>query len=191
MIKKILVVIVATLLMAGSVYAIESVNSANGIYVGGNGAPGTPPTEYILVRFCHHYQSAVTPGINSGDVLIWDLVSADGVTISRCGANSASGTNLRVAGVALTSIATGDVNTMALKPNQSVQQWGYCAVRGFALAKVDTSEADTGGALMPAGAAVHGSFGTAPNVGGELSQDIGTLLRDQATDGLMPVWLNL
>jgi hypothetical protein len=66
------------------------------------------------------------------------------------------------------------------------------AVRGYALAKVDTSGSTTAGTLVPNGATLEAAFGTKGTTtagNGSGSPDCGVLLRDDASDGIMPVWL--
>jgi hypothetical protein len=193
MIKKIMVVIVATLLMAGSVYAISAVNVNNGIYIGGNAQAGTPPTEYILVRYVNYRGVNNTdPGVTAGQVLVWDIVSADGVTVSICTSTTAFGAAVPVAGVALTNIATVDVSTCALPATQGAQAWGYMAVRGYAKAKCDNSHTTSGHALCAGGGRLVGAFATIDKSGSTLSQDIGTLLSTSTGDDVLaPVWLRM
>ena len=67
------------------------------------------------------------------------------------------------------------------------------AVKGYCLAKVDTSESATGEKLTLGGSTLVAAFQTVttgtPAAATTVSQDIGQLLTDTAVDGLMPVWL--
>lgn len=183
---KVLSVLIALLMVAGTAFAGSPPAPAyeNAIYVGGNGEPGSPPMEYVLVRYAN--RDVNDAGVISGDVLVFNTVSADGYTISI------DTIGYGFSGVAVTNIATPDTNVANLLEDN----WGYMAIRGYCLAKVDTSSATTGFDVVPNGNTVKGSFGTkdffdAGNAGGPgiNSADVGVLLIDNASDGLMPVWL--
>ena len=192
--KKTLLILVALLMVAGLAHAGAAPAPAhtNAVSVSGNGSPGTPVQEYILVRYPHRGddpQINIAAAITSGDVLVWNTTSADGVSIS------VDIQGYGFAGVAVTEILTPDTNKVDLTEDN----WGYMCIRGYCLAKVDTSNSTTGFEVVPSGnidGAATGSFGTknyfdAGNSGGAgiNSADVGVLLRDDAADGVMPVWL--
>ncbi len=186
MMKKILTIFIALLMIAGLAYAGAPPAPAyeNAISVSGNGEPGSPPQEYILVRYVA--QGPLAASVTSGDVLTWSFISADGFSVSR------DILGYGFAGVAVTAILTPDSSTVSLVEDN----WGYMAIRGYCLAKVDTTSATTGFGLVPNGNTLIGSFGTknffdAGNAGGPgiNSGDVGVLLIDNAADGVMPVWL--
>jgi len=144
-------------------------------------------TEIVKVRYARGMgaKEQFYGGLSSGDVVVWDTISADGVTIS---ASIADVPTNGFAGVLVTDIETADNATL----NSNNKNWGYMAVRGYCLAQVDTSESTTGVELCQNGATLEASFGTCDLAGGSpgaLSQDIGTLLTDTGSDGLMKVWL--
>ncbi|MEN6414378.1 MAG: hypothetical protein ABFC84_16695 [Veillonellales bacterium] len=186
--KKIFSIFIAVFLLLGGlplVYAeAPTSQNINDIYGGGGSTGITPPTDVVRVRYAMRGNSVA--GLSSGDVVVWDLNSADGVTISRCTVSAA----MSYAGVLVTDIATADTSSLI----GGSRNWGYMAVHGFALAKVDTSVAASGEQLVPNGSdtAQYGSFGTKASLNAAstvISADIGVLLSDTATDGLMPVWL--
>lgn len=159
----------------------EAPGSQNVSDIGGNyGSEGlTPPTQVVRVRYAMQQANALS--LSSGDVVIWDTTSKDGFTISACVADNA----LNYAGVLVTTIPTAD-NVSLLSPG--TRNWGYMAIRGYALAKVDTSAATTGERLSTGGATLQRAFATI-GAGTTASVDIGVLLSDVGADTLMPVWL--
>lgn len=185
--KRFICIFVALLMVAGVAYAgaPPSPSSINVNYVSGHGEPGTPVQEVILVRYAKRYNGdpGNAPAIASGDVLAWDTISADGVTIS------VDILGYGYAGVAVTAILTPDTLLVDLTEDN----WGYMCIRGFCLANVDTSLANTGYTLRASGNTVAGTFGTADLISGQApgvsSADVGVLLTDNTADGLQPVWL--
>jgi hypothetical protein len=188
--KKIFSVVLVALFLVGlaSMGYSESYEAKNAVILAPFGGPEgiSPATEIVRVRYgrmCTDPQTDET--IASGDVLIWDCNSSDGITISRSISDVPTG---GFAGVAVTTIQTSDSVTV----RGSDRSWGYMLIRGYGLAKIDTSESTTGGELVQNGATRVASFGTVDLAGGsagQVSQDIGTLLRDTGTDGLMRVWI--
>lgn len=181
---KIFTVLIALLMLAGSAFAgaPSAPSHTNAVYVGRTD-PGTPPQEIVLVRYAN--RDTLDTGVNSGDVLVWNTVSADGQTVSR------DTLGYGFAGVAVTAIATPDTNSATLIEDN----WGYMCIRGYCLARVDTSNSTTGYAVIPNGNTLQASFGTSSALGnggaggGVNSEDVGVLLTDTASDGPMPVWL--
>ena len=164
--------------------AIANYASDNAIIVDGSHGPAgiTPMTQIVKVRY--GILDNFSQSLASGDVVSWDINSADGITITACVAGGSDG----FAGVLVTTMATAESMTV----RASDRNWGYMAIKGYCLAKVDTSMAASGGTLQCNGSTLGASFGTnayvaiAPNT---VSHDIGTLLNDTGADGLMPVWL--
>lgn len=180
------------LFIVGLVYSAEALSdyaSQNVEILGeSGGASGTtPPTMIMRVRYSRMDNTPQADSkVSSGDVLVWDTNSADGITVSRCVVDSPSDT-VSFAGVAVTDIPSADsTSTIGV-----VRNWGYMAVKGYVLAKVDTSESGSGEKVQLGGATLVGAFQTVPTglAAGLVSQDIGQLLNDTATDGLMPVQL--
>jgi len=189
--KKLFLLLIAVFLLMGGlplVYA-EAPASQNVEYLSGSGGSAgvTPFTEVVRVRYGLQGVGLSDASLASGDIVVWDSNSADGITVSACIVDYA----MSYAGVMVTTAATADSSTI----NPGTKNWGYMAVRGYALAKVDTSDATVNGQLITNGGTLIKSFGTVdsvgnPNVGnGLVSKDIGVLLSDTGTDGLMPVML--
>lgn len=185
--KKCIAIFVAVLFIAGTAFAGTSGAPAhtNAIWVGGHGQPGTPIQEYILVRNAHGSVKGTSAGISSGDVLIWDTASADGVSVTR------DTLGYGFAGVAVTDIATADTPSTVTPQDKN---WGYMCIRGYCLALTDTSKSTTGHTLVSNGNTVQGSFMTLNNytagvAGGINSSDVGVMLNDVGSDSLSRVWL--
>lgn len=180
--KKLFVILIATLLVGGVAFG-EGVPQPSAVGVSRIKAVGTlpsdPQSQILLVRYGNRFADSAK--ISSGDVVVWDLNSADGVTISQCVVANA----VSYAGVAVTDILTA--TNSSVDPND--RNWGYIAVKGYCLAKVDTSDAVTGGVLSTDGNITPGALGTGIIPNGALSVDIGVLLNDTGSDGLMPVYL--
>jgi len=148
----------------------------------------TPPTIVIKVRYATPGVAAQSGGLDnsltSGDVVDWSLISADGYSVVSCDASDTLAYSY--AGVMVTDVATTD-NVVVSGGGKNV---GWMAIKGYCLANVDTSLATAGAKLVPNGATLKNSFGTHDAAGlGTSSADIGVLLRDTGTDGVMPVWL--
>ena len=178
-----LVAFLAMPVMAGDSPALKNYE----IVSGNGGAEGiSPMTKVVKVRYGYMLKaSPSTEGnISSGDVLSWDMVSCDGITVSKCMVTKGGG----YAGVAVTDILTADSATV----KQSDRNWGYMAIKGYCLAKTDASTSTPGQALAINGSTLYASFGTVDLAGsmpGSASQDIGVLLSDSGSDGLNPVIL--
>lgn len=173
--KYISLFLIAVFLLLGfAISFAESPSSGNTFdFWGRGGATGnTPPTMTVEVRYGRSEPNQ--PSLSSGDVVVWDENSSDGIAISACMVNNAQS----YAGVLVTSIATKDgIGTMAIK--------------GYVLAKVDTSAATAGTILIPNGSTLRSSLCSQneANAVDAVSVEVGVLLQDTGADGLMPVWL--
>lgn len=181
--KKLIGLVVAILLISsGVVFGAEipfpASNDRNIIIESALGGNAKLPTT-IIKKVRYGRQGADFAKLNSGDVVSWDGLSADGVTISACITSQNSG---GFAGVLVTDILTTDTQG---------DNWGYMAVGGYCLARVDTSEATTMHRLVVNGTNLVASFGTEDQTEAWLlmSEDIGLLLSDSGSDGLMPIIL--
>lgn len=178
--KILSILVILMLLVSPVVFAAPA--SSNVMILGNGGATGiVPVTEVIRVRY--GMRGGVQPSLASGDAVIWDTTSADGITISGCITNN----DAAFAGVLVTDVLTADNSFVRL----SDRNWGWMAIKGYALAKCDTSLATTGKALCTNGVGLSQSLGTVELVTtvAPLSADIGVLLTDTGSDGLMRVWL--
>ena len=201
--KIFLALIVASLVMGGVAFASSEIMSPdNAVIVGPHMGPTgkTPPTEVIKVYVTSHgtleadqfdVTAAADQGVDPGDVMIWDTTRADGYAVAIATSNfgTASVATIPFAGVMVTP-ASRDTSTLTT-PSGTGTNVGYMAVRGFCMAKIDTSAAATGEALIVNGGTLEGSFATTPQTlaGKGLSQDIGILLTDTSSDTLMKVVL--
>ena len=170
-------------------FAGESPNLENYVIFGANGGPSgvSLATQIVRVRNGRMTASAKDTSLDivSGDVLVCDTTSADGITVSKCIVTSPNDTTY-FAGVAVTPIMSA--NTTSIHGYD--RNWGYMAIHGYCLAKVETAASSTGEKLILGGATDQGAFQTLLTSGVTwISEDIGTLLTDTAATGLMPVYL--
>lgn len=183
--KKIIFSLVMLLAFFGLMtasYAVDEAPAGDGYsYMGSGGENGiTPRTLIVPVRYALRGGGG-NPSLASGDVVTWDSVSRDGFTISACTVQNGHG----FAGVLVTPIQTADSSIV----NRNTRNWGYMAIKGYVLARVDASESTEGNPLRLNGAVLPGSFATSNTTPVSSSQDIGILLLAPGADGLAPVWL--
>lgn len=203
-IRKILsLVIVSLFVMGGLAFSASNYESENVMIFGPTmGSGGITPPQMIVKCSLGSEDSGA-----KGDVLVWDVTSkriADGsglgYVVRLCDIDSAVGEvdgdmNLYTmfAGVLVT---TTSKDSSWISAEASGPEVGYMAIKGYVDAKIDTSEATLGRPLVLTGNTTVASFGTVglaanPNVQGyRLSEDIGILLEDTETNGLMKVWLH-
>lgn len=186
--KKTLIILLAALMVCGVAFAGTSGAPAyrNVKYFEG---PNTysPPMEVRLVRYSRedkHYGNALA-GVESGDVCLFDCNSADGMSIIT--ADILTGI-CSYAGIAVTDIATSDSNNV----DATNQGWGYIAIRGYCLGRIDQSAVSHAGmSIAPAGSGLQSGIAGA----GEtytvsiMTPDIGVILHVPAADGLDKIWL--
>lgn len=178
--KKLFSLILVAMLLTGfAAHADQPTGDGYSIMGQGGQAGLTPRTLVIPVRY--GLRSAVALSLSSGDVVIWDTTSADGMTISACVTDNDS----TFAGVLISTIQTADSSSL----RRNSRNWGKMAIKGYCLAKVDTSASTAGMAIVPNGATLSRSLATTPTDGTQMSADMGVLLKDSGSDGLMPVWL--
>lgn len=186
--KNIFKVFVAVLLaigVCGVVYAEAPASDAVQFF-GPNGAVGLTPTTVIVpVRYAK--EGDINPSLASGDVVVWDVTSADGFTISACETSN----DTTFAGILVTSIQTADSTVF----RRNSRNWGYMCVKGYCLAKMDAATT-AGELLVPSGDAADGeaSMTTADKWASfyrnnYMSMDIGVALKTTTTSELAPVWL--
>lgn len=152
----------------------------------------TPPSWVLKVRYAAANNTAGTllaESIKSGEAVIWDVNSADGITVTRVLGGTAA--DMRFAGIAVTEIPTQDAGATALV---STNDYGYICVRGYCLASIDaaiTAAAATSALVVSEGTGGLSGAPTTP-VGG-VSSDVATLLGNfgsATTAGQKyPVWV--
>lgn len=118
-----------------------------------------PTVEVRVVRYglCHG-AGKIDATLQSGDVVVWDINSDDGVTITACTVSC----DAQVAGVLVGPIMTDDSNGMESSPNFN-RNWGYMAVRGRVLANLEGT-VTAGDKLMPSGALYAAGTRMSPDV---------------------------
>ena len=131
---------------------------------------GQPVKVYQLVR--NPLVGDNDTSFASADVLLWDTVSDDGVTVNRVGNTDISASSDAVAGVVVGSIPTADDNG-AVDPSSDrwKNNWGYIQTYGIALVDVDGSNIAVGEGLRASATANQ-----ATAVGGDLTSNGGASL---------------
>jgi len=183
---KVISLALAMLLIGSVVYAATPAPAnENVIYQYGKGQSRGGPmcTVVVPVRYGESDPNEAT--LSSGDVVIWDTNSADGYSIEVL-VTDLYGSNY--AGVMVTDILTDDNGGVY---DIHSRNWGWMAIEGYCLAKVDSTYATVGMSLQPNGSTLEGSFRTAPldAITGVMSEDMGLLFATGATDAAVPVWL--
>lgn len=126
-----LLVAILGLLVSTSAYAINNPDMANyEIRRGTGGQQADAQRSVRLVRFGN--RGANVSSLVSGDVVIWDTLSDDGVTIATT-TTSADGA---IAGIVCTTIPTADGSANTAFDDQGRRNWGYIITSGKADANV-------------------------------------------------------
>jgi hypothetical protein len=105
-----------------------------------------PTVEVRRIRYPYTHKDGTT--LSSGDVVVWDINSDDGLTISACTVSCDS----KIAGVLITNVMTDDNGTSAGESGNGTN-WGFMAVRGKVLAKV-CGLINVGDKIMPSSAVI-------------------------------------
>ena len=187
--KKISILLVALLVLGLASLSYADTPAGDGFEILGQGGQAglTPGT--LVVRVRYGLRGLSNPSLASGDVVIWDTNSSDGLTISAC----ITSNDTTYAGVLTSTIQTADSSTV----RRNARNWGTMAVKGFALAKMDGPS--TGGQLLVPSAqdgGVPAAFTTADkyiaitSISVYSSMDVGVALATRTASGLAPVWLN-
>lgn len=183
---RFLSVLLAVLLIAGTAFAgiTGTPQATDVIFVDGHKEATAVPAVYVkLVRYAFMDPSDIAPALNSGDVVVYDTTSADGVTISGA-VTQLTGQGIYAAGVLVTEINTADNATF----DDEGDNWGYMAVSGYCLARCDSASVAGNPLIVADAAVVDTGFCTLPQV--NISQDIGVCLASPGSDGLAPVILS-
>ena len=111
------------------------------------GPASNPVRVYTLVRYPDLGATGTQTALTNGDVVIWDLVSDDGVTVNLIGEGGAV-SNDAVAGVVVGDILTPEVNGNTAVQDLGKRNWGYIQVYGLHTStKVDASTITVGTGL--------------------------------------------
>lgn len=144
---KKLISLVALLAIAGGVaYAQANEGSGPNKKREIEGAPGyLPYKEYQLARY-GEANPAISVPLSAGDVVIWDTVSDDGVTVGLVGI---AGSQDAVAGVVVGgNIMTAETAGLTASQDYGRRNWGWIQVKGFSSATNITSGPVASGAIV-------------------------------------------
>lgn len=150
--KKYIIAVVALLVLAtGSLAHAYSEGTASPSAKRQTNAPGyVPYKEVQLVRFGANEPDAV--GLSAGDVVLWDTVSDDGVTIMLAASTVSTDA---VAGVVV-SPTIGTVETVGTTPGVDYgrRNWGFVQVKGYCpTVNITGGPVLAGGAIFASGTA--------------------------------------
>ena len=123
--KKILIVLALALSVAAPAFAIDSPGFQDCTIKKGTGTRyGDANREVKLVRFGEQAQNGAS--LVSGDLVVWDTLSDDGVTVTGV-STSADGS---IAGIVCTTIPTADSVQNSAQEGAGRRNWGYIVVSG-------------------------------------------------------------
>lgn len=135
-------------------------------------APGyIPYREYQLIRYSQTKDGGGNLNLSAGDVVIWDTVSDDGVSVGLVGT---VGSVDAVAGVVVSAnILTNEVTGTAITPgiDYGRRNWGWIQVKGYSQkVNITGGSASAGGALVASSTARYatGTVGEAAVAGAPL-----------------------
>lgn len=184
--KKSIFAVLALLVMASGVAHAYSEGSASPSEKRGTGAPGyVPYKEVQLIRFAENAPNAV--GLSAGDVVLWNTVSDDGVTVML----AASGVSVdAVAGVIVSPII-GTAETVGTTPgiDYGRRNWGYMQVRGYCPTVNITSGPDSAGGALYASTTARYATGQSATYS-DVSRSMG-FAYDAASSGQSEAFLDL
>lgn len=160
--KKYIVSLVALLTLGYAGYAHATASEGAGPSTKREiaGAPGyVPYKNYQLVRY-GEANPAISVPLSAGDVVVWDTVTDDGVTIGLVGI---TGSVDSVAGVVVGgNIVTAESAGLTASQDYGRRNWGWVQVEGFATVNI-TSGPPAGGAIVASAARARfatGAVGT-------------------------------
>jgi len=128
--KKMLFVFIALLTLVSPAFATQDEGTVGPNEKRETGALGYVPYKEIqLVRWGENMPSPLNGNLSAGDVVVWDCVSDDGVTI---GLVSATNSVDAVAGVVVsTRIQSADTTGTTPGIDYGRRNWGWIQVKGF------------------------------------------------------------
>lgn len=153
--------VTALALGGGMAFAYDEGTEAN-VKLKGAGPGFSPVRVYQLVRYANQGNDVASLG--NGDVVIWDPVSDDGVTIDLVGSHTDISTSSdAVAGVVVGTIPTSDLTGNTVSGDYGQRNWGYIQVYGLHTGvKVDASDIAAGEGLRASATANRAGATDAP-----------------------------
>lgn len=145
--------VLALLLATGNAFAAYDEGSAIHNKEASKGSPADPTRVYMLVRYPE--VSVDTPSISAGEVLVWDAISDDGVTVNRIArpTNGTAGMTTTgaastdaVAGISVGTIPTAD-NASSAANSIGSRNWGYIQTYGLCSTAMVQATTVAGGAI--------------------------------------------
>lgn len=167
------------ILLAGNSFAYDEGAKTHNIE-DSTGPQDVPVRVYQLVRFPFSGVGNIGVAVSAGDVLMWDTISDDGITVNILSELSATSLDA-VAGVAVGAIPTADVvgNTASLDTGR--RNWGYVQTYGLNETVNQDGTLVVGRAI---GATLNRKCGNLADTGaGRTQRSLGFALDTQATSG--------
>lgn len=139
--RKLIALILLTITFGGVAFAYDDPANEGTILGTRGGQQGTAVRDYKLVRFASTSQAASVQTISVGEVVVYDTVSDDGITIRR---TTTSGDGA-IAGVVVTAIQSSDASSgTSAQDDAGRRNWGYIQVHGPCSVNVITGGGDGG-----------------------------------------------
>lgn len=125
--------LIAAFILGGSVSAFAYQDDGNVHSTESSNATAADPVRvYQLVRYpvtAAGNSTSVSTTVSAGDVVVWDTVSDDGVTINVVNAGSQSCD--AVAGIVVSPTITGDTGAVSAVSDIGHKNWGYIQTYGL------------------------------------------------------------
>ena len=135
--KKILLVLALALSVAAPAFAIDQPGFQNYVIKRGVGSSqGDAVREVKLVRFSQQAQNA--SGLVSGDLVVWDTNSDDGVSIRT----TTTSADASIAGIVATAISTADSVQNSAQEGAGRRNWGWIVVSGPMVVEINDGDND-------------------------------------------------
>lgn len=180
--KKSFLVLLCALFVSASAYAYSEGTVGPNRKESSGGQPYTPVKVIQLVRFPEDKDIGVA--LSKGEVVLWDVISDDGVTVNRGSAIGLTASNDAVAGVVVsTTIPTADQAGTAAT-DYGHRNWGYIQTYGYCSAvMIDTSNGNVAAGQGLRASASSGYAVGAQNDGGKVSNGSLGFSYDAVTSG--------
>ena len=148
--KKLFAILSAFVLVSSFAYAYDDGGKVNVKETSG-GSVTDPVRIYTLVRYPEF--ALDERALSAGDVVVWDPISDDGVTVNLVGRGGLTiSTDVGVAGVVVsTSIPTADIQSSSASGDMNRRNWGFIQTYGFCddvMYSTDNGNASVGEGLV-------------------------------------------
>jgi len=150
-----ILLLIAALLMCGTAFgATKSIGDDDGGLIAPKAYSWSPERTFRWVRYVPTGATSISPSVSADSIMIWDLISDDGVTVTL---TTTSGDGA-VAGVVINDMLTPDLGTLGATAASDAgkRNWGWLQTYGLSSCNFFVSDA---------AAVVGRSFGTSTSPG--------------------------